>query len=311
MARGLAAIISERRSDDWLTPRMAAAAETEPEGWGAVRTYISPSSAGVDCPLDAQLAGLGHSTGFNEKSRDRMDNGTAAEQRIVAKMERAGLVAAHNLPLIEFADGFVIFENLRSAQLEPYIAEHGPVVWRAALDVLIQRSDGANTLHIGELKTCNIRKWERLPGVVPDRLTQARLLLRSEPKYTRQGVQYLVKFQKYAHLWRPDVRVSDEMFLLYEHTDSQEYKVFWFSPDEAMRADAFKNADMALEATREGRLLDRPFERGSRTCNSCFRKRVCNALSDEDEGEWQKAKAALATAKEQLRATPRSAPTAP
>lgn len=301
MAKGLAALIEQRRTNDWLTPLLGRASVTEPEGWGRSRTYVSPSSAGEACERDVQLSQLGHSTGFNEKSRDRMDNGTFAHTRITEKMERAGVLVASNVSMVVFADDFVSFERgLRGDALEAAKAAHGYVAWRGELDVLVGTSSEANVVHVGELKSANTRKYQALPRINPDKVAMARIMLQAEAKYTRQMTQYVVLLQRYIDRWRPGLRVSDECFLLYEHTDSQEYRVIWMQPDEMVREDAFKRAGLAVEATAAGHLIERPFEADSRTCRSCFRKRVCNALSAGDEAEWTSVRTAIAKVQAEL-----------
>lgn len=303
MPSGIAAIIQARKSGDWLTPALSKGAEVEEEGWGRTRTYVRPSSGGGVCERDIQLSQLGHSTGFAEKSRDRMDNGTMAHTRITAKMQRSNVLVEADVSIIEFVDGFAVFDNLRGAELEALIKEHGYVTWRGSLDVVVRKNPTDKIIYVGELKTANTRKYDALPKQETDLLVMARILLRVEPNYTRQVSQYLVMLKKHIAAWNPEYTVANEIFLLYEHTDTQAYRVIWFRPDEDLLADAFKRPNLSVEASRAGVLLERPFEQGSRTCNSCFQKRVCNALSNGDEEEWTSVKKALQSLSQELAGT--------
>lgn len=241
---------------------------------------------------------LGHGTGFNERSRDRMDNGLSAHERVTKKIEGSNALVKGGLRVTEFYDGFVSFEDhMYGSKLKSMIAQHGIVMWTGEADLVVARPGNERVLYVGEIKTANSRKFQALPKQVVDKEAMAKLMWRAEKGYTRQLTQYVVVLQRFIHQWRPDVTVSDEAFFYFENTDNQDYRIIWIRPDETLREDAFKNANLAIEASARGELIERPFSRDSRTCGSCYRKRVCDAIEDGDRDEWTNVKTALSTLK--------------
>lgn len=293
---GLSQLVQSLRAEDWLTPKLRESAETRAPGWGRVRTYVSPSAGGSDCARDAQLAMLGYDSGFSEKSRDRMDNGIYGHRRITEKYRRAGVLVADSLWITQFVDGSTSFEDeMHGEKLGDYVEERGAVTWTGEMDVVVGRSPGATTVHVGDLKTTGSHQYVALPRQHTDRVAMGRLLLNTQPRYVRQLARYVLKLREVAELWRPGTLVSSEAFIHWENTDSQDYRVTWFTVDDHLAAEATRNPELAVSASLRGEVIERPFARGSRTCKGCYRRAACDALEDGDEDTWERAREALET----------------
>lgn len=223
-----------------------------------------------------------------------MDNGTDGHTRITNKFEKAGVLVSGGLKLTWFDDDTVSFEkDLYGPKLLERVAEHGKVLWTGEADLVVGKTNKAEMVYVGEIKTANSRKYAGLPKQDPDKARMSRLMWRADKKYTRQLCQYIVLLKRFIHLWRPGTVVSDEAFFVFENTDTQDYRIIWFEADQELLEDAFKNSELSLRASAEGVLIERPYERTSRTCISCYSKRVCDALEDGDEKEWMSANKAL------------------
>lgn len=282
------------RADDWLTPLLHETAVTEASGWGHARTYVSPSTGAGECAREVQLAHLGYRTAFTEKQRDRMDNGIDTEARHLEKLRRAGVLVAGKLRIVQFVDGHTSFDpEMRGEVLEAEVAARGKVTWSGEIDAVVGRTASATTVHVGDVKTANTHRYTSLPKQDTDHVRMGRVLLRTEGRYVRQLARYVTKLREVVHLWRPGTIVADDAFLLWENTDTQDYRVQWFTVDDWLRNEAERRPAEALAASLRGELLPRPFEYGSRQCRSCYRRIPCEALDGEDEGTWKNLREAL------------------
>jgi len=276
---GLNDYLKSLKSDDWLTPLYKAGADVQGPGWGNPRTYASPSASSASCPRDVELSVLGYSTGFAEKNRDRMDNGTAAHERIQRRFDRAGILYKAELGLAFFRDGYIFEGSFESRDArEAMQDEHGHLIWQGVVDVMASRP-GSNKLYVGEIKSMGQWRFKKLPEQLDDWERMATVMLRSEASYTKQAMQYIVKAREAGY------DVADEAFMFFEDTNTQDYRVVWIKPSQAHLDLAFQNAEIALEAVREGFLVEPPFERMSRECRSCYKASICNLLRDNDPTE--------------------------
>lgn len=261
--------------DDWISPvvdRMHGS--KEPERWVNPHIAIHPSSAGAVCPRAVELSMLGHRTAVKALNRRRMDNGTATHSRWNDYFQEAGLL---------------YLANVREIMEEPF-------PWSGECDVIVKRPE-YNTLHVGELKTKNERLFRRVPPQNPDKRAMAHELLDAEADFFGKG--YVFQVTQYVVKLESLYGVSRECFFLFENTNSQEFLVRFFEPDDEIRAKAFDVQLTAQRATLEGKLLPIPRafldQKGKGpTCKKCYRRDVCWALENGDTELWQTIQKALA-----------------
>jgi len=289
---GLNDYLKSLRSEDWLTPLYRAGADVQGPGWGNPRTYASPSAGSGDCEREVQLSVLGYNTGFAEKNRDRMDNGSAVHERVQARFDKAGILYKAELALAFFRDGHIHEGSFDSSEARAEaIADHGYITWQGIVDVLAKRP-GGNSLYVGEIKSMGQWRFKKLPEQLDDWERMTTVMLRAESSYTRQMMHYMAKAREAGY------DIAPEAFMFFEDTNTQDYRVIWVKPTAAHFEEAFLRPNMAVEATREGVLLDPPFDRMSPTCRKCYKALVCNALRDGNETELRAVEAQLAKAKE-------------
>ena len=281
---GLGRLLNQLQADDWLSPLIDASFEedTEPEGWdGRKKRVASPSSAGSSCERDIQLHLLGHQTGVAAKNRRRMDNGIQVHDRWTARFARLG-----GGRLLVSADEFLTAD-------EP----GEPGGFRGRPDLVVLREGPAGQLHAGEIKSMNEWRFKGLAAQDADFGKMAKLMWDAERAYTRQLLQYWAKLrEQLANLpYAQGHSLSDDAFFLFENTNNQDYRVIWIKALDGLVDDAFRLPRLATEATRAGELIEPPFKRQSSICKKCYRKRVCFALQDGDEDEWQNVRTGLET----------------
>lgn len=256
-------VLKNLRGDDWLGPLYAdwEAAQADIEHWEDPVPFVRPSVAGGNCEREMQLYQLGHRTDFGPQITQRMRNGDQVHDRITANFEEMGL--------------------LHSGPLRGYAEENGVArTWEADLVV---RHPQLGTHHLGEIKSMNHFRYGRLPDQEDDPVRMARAIFKVEPKYARQLTQYLVLFQRHY----PELEIQDDAFFLFENTNNQAIRFIWVKPDEELRFDAFKLANISEEATVNGELIEPPFTKGSIVCRKCDRESICYALQDGDKEVWK------------------------
>jgi len=300
--------IRSLQAEDWLTAAYEGHLNTrrELERWSTPSSFVRPSAAGGPCPLDAELAMLGHHDEFSAKSQERVKNGKDVHARVSDNFAEAGLLAAESVRVTFFADGLVhnnltdsaLFdENGRTLpMLLASVQNHGRVTWSGEADDIV-RNPKTGRLHLVEVKSASRFSWGTVPkqAASPEEMYN-RLLIELAPymrHYPRQLAQYLVQFQQAGEI--PGLgTIEDTAFLYFENTDTQEYKIRVVRPSAKMRKEAFKVAGVAETAAFSGTLLDPPFARGSAECRACYREELCNALRDGKEEPWTRVRQALA-----------------
>lgn len=314
---GLKEYLAQQESGDWLTPLMDAALRerAQPEHWEEPTLYTSPSMSHSPCGRYAQLGMLGHRDEIDDRAVDRMENGRDAHRRLTRRLQEAGALFDAEVRLTVFADGYETDElqvdpethAFDPEQLARLTEEHGPVVWSGEADVLVLRPD-TGTLHLGEIKTASRFVYAKLPQPVADPVEMARRLMGVAGyvgSYPRQLLQYVDVFRaRYHRIRRLAHPISEDAFLLFENTDTQERTVRWVRADEALLREALRPTEEARTATAEGRLLEPPYQRRSSTCVACFRRPACERLRDGDDAEWQRVNQALARTAELRRSGP-------
>lgn len=264
---GIRNLIKSYQSDDWLTPlyEKALQEDAEPEHWEDPVFFIRPSVAGGACEREMQLYGLGYRSAFAAGIVERMANGTDGHTRITKRFFKAGLLPAGTEGPTRITD-----ENGRT--------------WEADL-VTVRPLDGR--YYLGEIKTMNSNRYKRFPAQVADRVEMAKLILKAEPKYLRQVVNY------YTFLKKQGLPVEEDIFFFLEDTDSQKWKILWFRVDDFIIQDTFKRPKIAEAALREGRLLDPPHPRRGYVCRKCPSESICYQLQDGNTELWEKVNKAL------------------
>lgn len=254
--------LRQAQADDWITPYLESKLEQHPEGrdrWIPPTTHIRPSWSGDPCPRSIQIGLLGYRDGMGVRGFRRTRNGRDAEKRWQEEFREAGILVDANVKL-----------------------KHED--WSGECDIIVQRP-GTTRQQIIEVKTMHSRRWMVIPKQVAPR-EMARQILVHERGYLFQMVQYLVEFGKH--------RGTDPVgALLFENTDTQEPKLRLIEPDEGLIRDAYAVPREAQAATREGRLIPPPFKRTSMACKTCYRRRPCFALQDEEPEITSRAQEAL------------------
>ena len=299
MPKGINRLLSQLRTEDWISPALDAAVKTEPAGWnGKTAIHIKPSSAGDSCPRSVQLGMLGHVTGFAAKNRRRMDNGSDAHERIEGEYTAAGLVHRLELKFTLFSDGTAFAGNYWDA---PKPGPGRELMYRGAVDVVAVRPDDATPgmVYLGDIKTTNSWRFGRVPPAVADRGEMARHLWRFDAGAVRQCITYREMLRGYREaLGLPEI--ADDLFIHYENTDNQDDRVVWFTPSAKMVEEALAGPLQARQACLDGELIEPPFEQNSTVCRRCYRESVCYDLQMEDEDSCK----AVAKALTQTRVSP-------
>jgi hypothetical protein len=242
---GLDRLLRQLKSNDWVSRALDGIGVQPEDAWVPPKLEINPSGTGGPCALDIQFGMLGHRTPIAPKNRRRMDNGTMAHRRWSEYFEQTNLLV-------------VASKRLKQAG-----------VWSGEIDVIV-KSPATGSFHVGEIKTTNSNSFGRLPRQVADLDAMALAMAGHNKAYLFQLAQYVVKFkQAYSAL-------SDEAFFLFENTDDQDYRVLWLRIGANLKRDAFLNGELARQATIDGRVIERPFAKGSSTCKRCYRRKVCD-----------------------------------
>lgn len=252
---GLGKLLQQAANDDWISQAVEVGAEREYGGhrWGNSALEIHPSSAGSECPLDVQFSMLGYSN-FNSQGKRRVRNGTDAHTRWNSDLEAAGLLHDCEVRIT---------------------AEYKGRPWSGECDLIFRRP-GSQKLMIGEIKTMNSARWARIPHQLGPLETTAELL-KKERQYVYQVCHYVEVFkQEYG------ADISDDAVFVFENTNDQKYKILYFRTTSALRAKAFVVPNQAIDAGREGKIIDPPFARASATCRRCYKEKVCNDFRDRD-----------------------------
>lgn len=252
--------------EDWVSLAIEKHQENlEPERWSdRPNAVIHPSGSGSPCEREIELGMLGYRSGAKPKNRRRMDNGNSAHARWNQYLDDAGLL---------------VVANVKERLDQPYL-------WSGECDVICRGPRGK--LYVGELKTMNSRKFRELPAQV-DPKQMGQVLAETLKSYVYQLTQYIVQFEDLHGTCRSG-------FILFENTDTQEYKVLYIEPDEDLRRKAFEVPHKASLEVQAGKLAEPPFRRNSLTCRRCWKSSICYRLQDDTtrEGpEWQMIKRAL------------------
>lgn len=262
---GLRKLFVQVKTDDWLSKLIDTFQDKlEPERWGNPSPNIHPSSSGSPCARDIELSMLGYRTAMKAQNRRRADNGTYAHNRWEKYLGDMGILKA----------------------AEVRIKSENPP-FSGMCDLLIERPmDGA--ILIGEIKTMNQRRFQKVPAQNEDKTLMLKQLLATEKGYVYQLVMYVV-------MMKEEFGTSDECFFLFEDTDTQQFKIRYGIPDEALKKEAFANSLIAQEYYAKRELAPPPFERKSETCLKCYKRSMCLKLQDKDEVSTQNLQSALAS----------------
>lgn len=257
MARGggIGRLLRQLQVEDWLGPMMDDFfAHKEPERWVQPDATIHPSGAGHICALNVELGLLGHRAEVKSRNRRRMDNGQDAHERWQRYFREKGILVASEWPV---------------KSDDPSLS--------GRIDLILQ-NPFTGALAAGEIKTTNTRKFSQLPTATGDRAVNARGLY----SWHRD---WFVQFTWYCTYGNYNGRAFDEKFFLVENTDNQDYKIIWVDPQPEHVAECSKGRE-AQNAAREGRLLDRPYEKGDKVCQICDRAQLCDMLADGEAEAW-------------------------
>ncbi len=269
--RGLARLVAQLRTDDWLSPLIDGLQDhAVTEHWGTVGPAIKPSAAGSPCARDIELGMLGHHSGQRSQNRRRMDNGNGVHDRWYGYLEAAGVLVLREQ-----------FHELRE-----------PFYWRGMFDALLE-SPLTGTRFIAEIKSMNAFRFRKIPAQHPDRAVMLARLEALEPGYVYQLVQYI-------HLVGDRYGVKGDGVFIFEDTDSQDYKVRYIRSDAQAAERALAGPRAAQEAIAAGTLLSPPFPRKSLVCGRCYRSEVCYRLQDGNVEDEAAAARALVQAREAL-----------
>lgn len=251
------------KTDDWLSKFIDDFQnKLEPERWNPPSPNIHPSSSGSPCARDIELSMLGYRTPMRAQNRRRADNGTYAHNRWEKYLGDMGILKA----------------------AEVRIKSENPP-FSGMCDLLIERPmDGA--ILIGEIKTMNQRRYQKVPAQNEDKTLMLRQLLTTEKGYVYQLVMYVV-------MMKEEFGTSDECFFLFEDTDTQEFKIRYGIPDEALKKEAFANSLVAQEYYAKKQLVPPPFAKNSETCQKCYKKSMCFKLQAGNEVAVQNLTSAL------------------
>lgn len=252
---GLNRLLTQLKTEDWIGRVIDNHQErANPERWKEPDLTIHPSGAGSPCAREIELGLLGYRTAIAPKSLRRMDNGTYAHSRWERDLKDVGIL--HSCEV-----------NVRST--DP--------LFNGTCDIIIENPT-TGKLHIGEIKTMNANRWRRIPDQQQDRRIMMRHLMTVERPYVYQLTQYCVMIPKVLGL-----DIDPECFFLFENTDTQEFKIRYGIPDDRLKEEAFANVLEAQKAGMRKELLKPPYQRGSSTCEHCYKKEMCYKLQDGDE----------------------------
>lgn len=229
---------------------------------------IRPSSSGGSCVRSIQLSMLGFREKMKPQNLRRTRNGTAAHDRWNAEFKAAGILVAANVKL-----------------------KVPEIHWSGECDVIV-RNPVTNENHILEIKTMNSNRYRKIPEQAADYEEMAKSLLYVEKPYVYQLMQYIEIFKN------TEYKTTDTAIFLFENTDTQEYKIRYLKPSEAMKKEAFRLPLEAQDWLKKGILIDPPFARTSQTCRLCYKETLCYKLQDGDPEATKKVEEALALVKE-------------
>lgn len=252
MKSGLNRLVKQLKTDDWIGKMIDAYQDkAEPERWVSPNPDIHPSSSGSSCARDIELGMLGHRTQVKAQNRRRMENGTKGHERWEQYFRDIGILFAAEVKVIA---------------TDPF--------FNGTCDVIIENPLTGKRI-IGELKTMNSKRWERIPIQVPDKKIMMRHLAAIEKPYVYQLTMYV-------QMMKEQYNTEDECFFLFENTDTQEFKVRYCEPDEELKKECFSNPLEAQKAFLEKRLIDPPYSKGSAICQHCYRRGVCFRIQEND-----------------------------
>lgn len=262
----LRSLVGHIRTGNWLERAIVNydSSFDESEKWVAPNINIHPSGSASKCVRFIQLGMLGHRFA-QTLSRRRMDNGT--------KIHEVWNVIFGNMDLLYSCD---VPLQLTGQSLHIGETTYESVFWRGIVDVVL-RHPKTGKLHIGELKSMNSTRWEKIPDQLVSYEETTKALELVEDKYVGQLCQYYTMFSRFSDIADS---LSDECFFLFENTDTQEIKIRWLKFTEDKQKNVLDLPVLAQYNLLNGDLLDAPFERDSSICASCSRKTVCFEIAD-------------------------------
>lgn len=275
---GIGRLLKQLQVEDWLGRRVDEFySSRSPERWVKPDLTIHPSAAGHECPRAIELQLLGHRGAVKERNRRRMDNGSDAHRRWQRDFREMGLLVAHEHPV-----------------------SHDDPVISGSMD-LVLRNPLTGSVAFGEIKTTNTRKFGQLPQASQDRAANARGM-RSWHR------DWFVQFTLYCEYGRYNGAGPDERFFLIENTDNQDYRIIWVEPTPDQVEEAKRAPAEAQVAARSGKVIVRPFEKGSKACQWCDHAQVCDLLSEGEVETWAMVRDQFRRLGIPLRLTPEGSP---
>ena len=258
---GIGRLLRQLQSEDWLSRVIDQYFNVKyPEHWtDKPSPNIHPSAAGSTCELELELGMLGHRSSITGSSRRRMDRGSDAHDRWERYLGDMGILIQAEVPF-KLADPMV----------------------SARMDAVIQHPASGH-LTVVEIKTVHNQGFKRLPPSTSDRQQNMAMLYKWNVPWGRWYCLQLTWY--YTRGDYKGTRFKEAVFL-FEDTNNQDFKVIYVEPTDEMVREAYEKPVLAQKAFLEGRLLSRPFQRGSAACKRCERKSVCNLLEDGDTESW-------------------------
>lgn len=259
---GVGRLLRQLGSEDWLSRVIDQYFDRRSarETWGQPNPSIRPSGSGSPCERDIELGMAGHRSAIAGQSRRRMDNGSGMHERWQRYLREMQILVVKESP-VNVADPMVT----------------------GRLDVVVQ-NPASGKLALGELKSVHSRGFQSLPRVTADRKANMRALYSWNQPW---GRGYVIQDCWYFEFGDVNGRKFDENFFLFENKDTQDYKVIYVEPTPELLAEAKEKPVAAQNAFLEGKLLDRPFQRGHPVCRRCDREKACDLLEDGDDAAWQ------------------------
>jgi len=262
---GLLGLMRSLAASDWLTPVMDEFfSKRQPEDWWAPSCHLHPSGAVDPCQRSIQFGLLGHKSAVEARLGRIFDNGKSMHIRWTAYFAEQGMLRAWDIKL-----------TMRD-----------PLMVGGTADLIVRRpTDLKNELLLGDLKSISSGGFKRLPPPGDGR-SNLYSLAKLHPKYVGQLLTYLRACP-----------IKMDGFLLFEDKDTQEYKTYLITYDEAMWRKLLANAEVAQVACVEGRLIEAPFLRSHPTCRACWHRELCFRLQGGDAAAAQEITRRLKRAK--------------
>lgn len=259
---GIGRLLRQLGQEDWLSRLIDQHFDSKgrKESWGKSDPSIHPSGAGSSCEREIELGLLGHRTSIPGSSRRRMDNGTAMHTRWQGYLKDMQILKVKEAP-VKLAD---------------------PIV-SGRLDAVVQ-NPSTGKLTLVELKSVNSNGFRRLPRSTTDRKGNMNAMYSWNQPW---GRGYVLQFIWYYMHGDDGGRKFEEAVFLFECKDTQEYQVIYVEPSEELVKESRLRPVAAQNAFLEGKLLDRPYQKGHPVCRRCDRENVCNLLEDGDDATWQ------------------------